>query len=153
MVDFSTLKSTLAYAQLGLISFAAATVPIVGVAQELCGSELFAGEPDAAGLMNQTLEMLDVLEANGVVAFQGVEGRMSIGAVRSALRDGVGSASLLACVLNAQSIEFAAGSSNHVVACPKPFGGGGGGATGPSAGQLFCTNEVAAYSQYLGSEG
>lgn len=154
MADFDGLKRTLAYARLGLVSLAAVVAPITGAAQELCGPDLFAGEPDADRLMNRTLELLNVLEANGVVAFEGVEGRMSIDSARQALQDGVGSASLLGCVVNATSIEFAGDQGNRVVACgsvggPSVVQSGGGVLT---AGQLFCTAEVSRISQYLGSE-
>lgn len=154
MGDFARLKTTLAYARLGLVSLTAAVAPITGAAQELCGPDLFAGEPDADRLMNRTMQFLNVLEANGVVAFQGIEGRMSVDDARRALQDGVGSANLLGCVVNATSIEFAGSAGNQVVAC------GSGGQTSllepgggvPSAGQLFCTAEVTRISQYLGSE-
>ncbi len=156
MVDFRKLKTTLAYARLGLVSLTAAIVPITGTAQELCGIELFEGEPDAAGLMNLTLEFLDILEINGVVAFQGSEGRVSVNAARQSLHDGVGSATLLACVVYSESIEFAVGSRNQIIGCdidgvPSLFQKGGR-STGPTTGRLFCTNEVASISQYLGSE-
>ena len=154
MSDFGRVRTTLAYARLGLVSLAAAVAPITGAAQELCGPDLFAGEPDADRLMNRTMQFLNVLQANGVVAFQGAEGRMSVDDARRALQDGVGSASLLGCVVNATSIEFAGSAGNQVVAC------GAGGQTSllapgngvSSAGQLFCTAEVSRISQYLGSE-
>ena len=59
MVDFSRLKTTLAYTRLGLVSLTAAIAPITSTAQELCGVDLFEGEPDADNLMNQTVEFLD----------------------------------------------------------------------------------------------
>lgn len=159
MVDFSKLKTTLAYARLGLVSLTATIAPITGTAQllqELCGTELFEGLPDADFLMNRTVEFLDVLENNGVVAFQGSEGRISIDAARRSLQDGVGSAILLACVVDSISIEFAVGARNRIIGCntegaPSLFGAGGP-STGSTTGQLFCTREVAAISQYLGSE-
>jgi len=154
MVDFSKLKTTLAYARLGLVSLTATIAPITGTAQELCGTELFEGEPDA---MNLTLEFLGILESNGVVAFQGSEGRISIDAARRSLPDGVGSAILLACVVDSISIEFAVGARNRIIGCntegaPSLFRAGGP-STGSTTGQLFCSREVAAISQYLGSEG
>ena len=148
MADFSRLKTTLAYVRLGLVSVTAAIAPITGAAQELCGTDLFEGEPDAASLMNETLEFLDVLEDSGVIAFQGIEGRMSIDAARRALQDGVGSASLLTCVVDAVSIEFSDGAENHVIVCNAA----GNPSTELTTGQLFCTSEIATVSQYLGSE-
>ncbi|MBF9035883.1 hypothetical protein HKCCE2091_16670 [Rhodobacterales bacterium HKCCE2091] len=156
MVDFRRVKTTLAYARLGLVSLTAAVMPITATAQELCGTDLFEGEPDAADLMAQTLEFLDLLETSGVVAFEGVEGRMSIGAARQALQDGVGSASLLACVVDAESIEFAVDGQDLIVGCdaggmPSVLGSGGA-SPDPTTGALFCTTEVATVSQYLGSQ-
>ena len=156
MADFVKLKTTLAYARLGLVSLTAATVPITAAAQELCGTELFEGLPDADSLMNRTIEFLNILENNGVVAFQGSEGRISIDAVRRSLQDGVGSATLLACVVDSVSIEFAVGADNVVVGCgtlgAPPFLQSGGSNSGSTAGRLFCKSEVAAISQYLSSE-
>ncbi|MAQ82545.1 MAG: hypothetical protein CMH12_04860 [Maritimibacter sp.] len=117
MSDFRKLSTTLSYARLGLVSLTAAIAPITGAAQELCGADLFEGEPDADSLMAKTLEFLDLLEASGVVAFTGVEGKMSVTAAREALLDGVASATLLTCVVNADSIEFNDGSENLVIAC------------------------------------
>ena len=156
MADFSKLKTMLAYSRLGLVSLTAAVTPITAVAQELCGTDLFAGEPDAASLMAQTGEFLSILESNGVVAFQGGEGRMTIESVRRSLEDGVGSATLLACVVNSEAIEFAVGATNVVVGC-NPLGApslfqSNDSSTGASGGRLFCTTEVAAISPYLGSE-
>ena len=157
MADFSRLKTTLGYARLGLVSLSAATVPITATAQEICGTELFEGEPDAADLMNRTVEFLDVLQSNGVVAFQGSEGRITIDAARRSLQEGVGSATLLACVVDAEAIQFGEGADSVVVGCgalgsaPSIVQSDGSGAEAPS-GQLFCTNEFAAISQYLGSE-
>ncbi len=156
MVDFSKLKTTLAYARLGLVSLAATIAPITGTAQELCGTELFEGLPDADFLMNRTVEFLDILENNGVVAFQGSEGRISIDAARRSLQDGVGSVILLTCVVDSNSIEFAVGARNQIIGCntegaPSLFRAGGP-STGSTTGRLFCTREVAAISQYLGSE-
>ena len=156
MVDFGKLRTTLAYARLGLVSLTATIAPITGTAQELCGTDLFEGEPDAASLMNQTVEFLDILKENGVVAFDGNEGRLPIDDARRALEDGVGSASLLSCVVNSESIEFADGTENRIIECdtagaPSLFRSSGAGAA-PSKGQLFCTSEVTAISQYLGSE-
>jgi hypothetical protein len=156
MVDFSKLKTTLAYARLGLVSLTATIAPITGTAQELqeyCGTELFEGEPDA---MNLTVELLGILESNGVVAFQGSEGRISIDAARRSLQDGVGSAILLACVVDSNSIEFAVGARNRIIGCntegaPSLFRAGGP-STGSTTGRLFCTREVVAFSRYLGSE-
>lgn len=156
MTDFNRLKTTLAYARLGLISLSAAIVPITATAQELCGVDLFEGEPDADNLLRETLNFLDVLENNGVVAFDGQEGRMSIGSARQALSEGVGSASLLACVVNSSSIEFALGNQNQVIGCdtggaPSLFQSGG---SNPAVtgGQLFCTTEIVTISRFLGSE-
>ena len=156
MSDFNRLKTTLAYARLGLISLSAAVVPITATAQELCGVDLFEGEPDAADLLNETLDFLDVLENNGVVAFDGNEGRLSIGAARQALSEGVGSASLLACVVNSSSIEFALGAENQIIGCdgagaPSLFQSGGSNSS-VSGGQLFCTTEIVTISRFLGSE-
>ncbi|MBF9031603.1 hypothetical protein HKCCE3408_14470 [Rhodobacterales bacterium HKCCE3408] len=156
MADFGRLRTTLAYARLGLVSLTAAIVPIAGTAQQLCGSDLFEGEPDADSLMAQTLEFLDILEIGGVVAFEGVEGRMSIGAARQALQDGVGSASLLACVVDAESIEFAGGEEGVIVGCdaggaPSILGSSGS-SPDPTTGALFCTTEVATIAQYMGSQ-
>ncbi|WP_425091508.1 hypothetical protein [Tropicimonas sp. S265A] len=156
MVAFQRLKTTLAYARLGLISLTATIAPITGTAQELCGTDLFEGEPDADILMNLTVEFLDVLESNGVVAFQGSDGRVSIDAARQALQDGVGSANLLACVVNSDAIEFAGGAQNQVIGCGT--GGqpsllqAGSPRIGTATGQLFCTQEVVARSQFFGSE-
>ncbi len=156
MADLRRLRTTLAYARLGLVSLTAAIAPITSTAQELCGTDLFEGEPDAARLMSQTIAFLNILEENGVVAFEGTEGRMSIGAARRALRDGVGSASLLACVVNSDSIEFTGSAQNQIIACSTAAGPtlfqSGGQSTAPATGQLFCTSEVATISQYLGSE-
>jgi hypothetical protein len=156
MADFVKLKTTLAYARLGLVSLTAATVPITGAAQELCGTAFFEGVPDAADLMNKTVELLNILENSGVVAFQGSEGRISIDAARRSLQDGVGSATLLACVVDSESIEFAVGAGNVVVGCgtlgAPPFLQSGGSNSGSTAGRLFCRSEDAAISQYLGSE-
>ena len=156
MADLKKLKTTLVYARLGLVSLSAIAVPITSTAQELCGMDLFAGEPDAASLMATTLEFIDILEANGVVAFQGSEGSVPIGSVRSALLDGVGSATLLSCVVNAQAIQVSNGTSDQLVNCnagglPRTLLAGSAGSSSPS-GQLFCTTEVATTSQYLGSE-
>ena len=151
-MDYGKIKSTIFYARLGLMSLTAAIVPITSIAQDICGTSLFESEPDAANLMNQAIELLDVLEDNGVVAFQGIGVPMSIVAVRGAMRDGVSSATLLACVVNAESIEFSVDGTNRVVYCPPPFGGSSS-AADSMAGQLFCTNEVAALSKFLGSEG
>jgi len=156
MADFGKLKTTLAYARLGLVSLTAATVPIAVTAQELCGIEMFEGESDSADLMNKTSEFLGILENNGVVAFQGAEGRMSIDAARRSLQDGVGSATLLACVVDSMAIEFADGAGSVVVECgslgaPSLLQSGGS-TSGTTSGRLFCTSEVAAISQYLGSE-
>ncbi|MDJ1007889.1 MAG: hypothetical protein QNJ13_08700 [Paracoccaceae bacterium] len=150
------MKTTLAYARLGLVSLAAAVAPITGAAQELCGTDLFEGEPDAAVLMDRTIEYLDILKENGVVAFQGDEGRMSVDAARKALEDGVGSASLLACVVNSNSIEFAGEAGSQIIGC-DPISGpmffqSGGTSPGPTTGKLFCTQEVVTMAQYLGSE-
>ncbi len=117
MSDFRKLNTTLAYARLGLVSLTAAIAPITGTAQELCGADLFEGEPDADSLMAKTLEFLDLLEASGVVAFTGVEGKLSVASARQALLDGVASATLLTCVVNADSIEFSDGAENLVIAC------------------------------------
>lgn len=148
MSDFRKLKTTLAYARLGLVSLTTVVAPITGAAQELCGTELLEGEPDAGRLMDETIEFLDILERNGVIAFQGVEGRISVDAARRALRDGVGSASLLTCVVNAVSIEFSDTASNKIVVCDTD----GNANTPLTTGQLFCTSEIATISQYLGSE-
>lgn len=148
MADFRKLRTAFAYARLGLVSLSAVIAPIAGAAQELCGAELFEGEPDAAQLMNETIEFLDILESNGVIAFQGTEGRMSIDAARSALRDGVGSASLLTCVVNATAIEFSDPTKRSIVVCDSE----GNPNTPLTTGQLFCTSEIATISQYLGSE-
>ena len=99
MADFDKLKTTLAYARLGLVSLTAAVAPITSTAQVLCGTDLFEGEPDAASLMNETVEFLNILANSGVVAFEGADGRVSVYAARRALQDGVGSASLLACIV------------------------------------------------------
>ncbi|MDJ0858649.1 MAG: hypothetical protein QNJ03_06200 [Dinoroseobacter sp.] len=158
MADFDKLKTTLAYARLGLVSLTAAVAPITSTAQVLCGTDLFEGEPDAASLMNETVEFLNILANSGVVAFEGADGRVSVDAARRALQDGVGSASLLACIVNSDSIEFAGGPQNQVIGC-----GVGGQPSlvqpavaraniAPSTGQLFCTAEVATVSQYIGSE-
>ncbi|MEM9319061.1 MAG: hypothetical protein AAGA70_08640 [Pseudomonadota bacterium] len=162
------MKKTLAYARLGLVSLSATIVPITATAQELCGSDLFAGQPDAASLMDQTLEFIDILETSGVIAFQGNEGRLTTGAARQALQDGTGSASLLACVVSAEAIEFSGDGQEHIIRCsptgvpsllqlvsastgtlarPERVA-----APGSTAGHLFCTTEVAALSQYLGSQ-
>ena len=156
MSDFNKLSTTLAYARLGLISLSAAIVPITATAQELCGTDLFEGEPDAASLLNETLGFLDVLESNGIVAFDGKEGRMSIGAARQALSEGVGSASLLACVVNSSTIEFALGAQNQIIGCdtagaPSLFQSGGSNSS-LTGGQLFCTTEIVTISRFLGSE-
>jgi len=156
MSDFNRLSTTLAYARLGLISLSAAIVPITATAQELCGTDLFEGEPDAASLLNETLNFLDVLESNGIVAFDGKEGRMSIGAARQALSEGVGSANLLACVVNSSTIEFALGAQNQIIGCdtagaPSLFQSGGSNSS-PTGGQLFCTTEIVTISRFLGSE-
>ena len=156
MVDFSRLKTTLAYTRLGLVSLTAAIVPITSTAQELCGVDLFEGEPDADNLMNQTVEFLDILKTSGVVAFQGSEGRMTVDNAREALQDGVGSASLLACVVNSESVEFVEEEKVRVIACgasgqPSLFQATNID-TSPTVGQLFCTQEIASISKYLGSE-
>lgn len=117
MADFRKLSTTLAYARLGLVSLTAAVAPITGAAQELCGTDLFAGEPDEASLMGKMIEFLDILETNGVVAFDGSEGRVSVSAARQALQDGVGSATLLSCVVNSDTIEFTDGDQNLIIAC------------------------------------
>lgn len=148
MADFSRLKTTFAYARLGLVSITAAVAPITGIAKELCGTDLFEGEPDAAGLMNETIAFLDILASNGVIAFEGSEGRIAVDAARRALQDGVGSASLLTCVVNAVSIEFADGAENRIVVCNSARNPD----TQLTTGQLFCTSEVATIAQYLGSE-
>jgi len=148
MADLAKLKTTLAYARLGLVSLAAVAAPIASLAQELCGTELLEGEPDAARLMGETIEFLDILEANGVTGFRGVEGQVSIDAARRALRDGVGSASLLTCVVGATSIEFADTASNKVVVCDIA----GNPNTALTTGRLFCTAEIATIARYLGSE-
>lgn len=125
MVRFQSLKTTLTYARLGLVSLSAVIVPITATAQELCGLDLFAGEPDAVELMNQTIVFLDILETEGVSAFLGREGRISITDARQALQDGIGSASLLACVIDAEAIEFTgelAGGENGVVVSCNSFG-------------------------------
>ena len=155
MADFKKLKTTLAYARLGLISLSATVVPINAVAQELCGTDVFEGQPDEAFLMAQTMEFFDILEGNGIVSFEGAEGRMSIESARQALQDGVGSAILLSCVLSSSSIEFTGNSENVIVACnssglPTPFRFQR--REGSNSGQLFCRTEFAAYSRYLGSE-
>lgn len=156
MADFKKLKTTLAYARLGLISLAAAVVPITSTAQELCGTDLFQGEPDAARLLSETVKFLDILETNGVLAFQGSEGRISIEAARKALEDGVGSASLLSCVVNSDSIEFGADGQKQIVGCdvlgtPTVVQPGSTDIVSRN-GQLFCTREAVTISQYLGSE-
>lgn len=117
MADFKRLGTTLAYVRLGLVSFTAMVLPITAVAQELCATDLFAGEPDEARLIEATFEFFDILETNGVVAFEGSEGRLSVGGARRALEDGVASASMLSCVVNADTIEFASGTENRVIAC------------------------------------
>lgn len=157
MVDFSKLRTTLAYTRLGLVSLTAAVAPITATAQELCGTDLFEGEPDAAELMNQTVEFLDILKTNGVVAFEGFEGRMTVDSARQAIQDGVGSASLLACVVNSESIEFIEDEEVRVIACgsagaPSLFKSSNIETPATTGGQLFCTQEVAAISKYLGSE-
>lgn len=156
MSKLKQLNTTLKYARLGLISLTAVIVPITSVAQELCSNELFEGEADSAALMSQTVEFLDTLKANGVTAFEGSEGRLSIDKAREALQDGVGSVKLLSCVVNSDSIEFSDGDGSQVVACDSA----GGSVPAASArtnsshspGQLFCTAEVAAVSKYVGSE-
>lgn len=149
MADFSNLKTTLAYVRLGLVSLSAAVAPITGAAQELCATDMLASEPDAASLMNNTLAFLDTLEEGGVVAFEGSEGRMSVGAVRRALLNGDGSASLLTCVVNASAMEFSDGATSRIVACD--FAGNPN--TELTTGQLFCSREATTIAQYLGSEG
>lgn len=156
MANFNRLKTTLAYARLGLVSLSAVIAPITATAQELCGTDLFEGEPDAQELLQETLDFLDVLENNGIVAFQGSEGRVSISAARQSLNEGVGSVSLLACVVNSASIEFAMGAQNQVIGCdtagaPSLFQTANVNPM-PSAGKLFCTGEMVAISKFLGSE-
>lgn len=156
MANFKRLKTTLAYARLGLVSLSAAIAPITATAQELCGTDLFEGEPDAQDLLNETLNFLDVLENNGIVAFEGSEGRISVSAARQSLNEGVGSASLLACVVNSAAIEFAIGAQNQVIGCdtagaPSLFQSGSPNPT-PSGGQLFCSSEIVTISKFLGSE-
>lgn len=183
MVRFKSLKTKLAYARLGLLSLGAVVAPITSTAQELCGSDLFIGEPDAAELMDQTLLFLDVLESEGVTAFVGREGRIGIMDARQALQDGIGSASLLACVVDAEGIEFEGEEGAVVISCnatgaaslapqlsattgslerPQTLAirsiadtlGSPASALdfGRSSGALFCTTEVAAFAQYMGSQ-
>lgn len=156
MANFSKLKTALAYARLGLISLSAVISPITVTAQELCGTALLEGEPDAEELLNETLNFLDILKSNGIVAFEGSEGRVTIEAASQALREGVGSASLLACVVNSESIEFAIGAENQVIGCdtvgaPSLFQAGSP-SPAPTGGQLFCTGEIVTISKFLGSE-
>ena len=106
--------------------------------------------------MSDTLDFLNILETNGVVAFEGSEGRMSVDLARQALQEGVGSARLLACVVNSASIEFAFGSERQVIHCdssslPAVFQTEGPSPT-KTAAQLFCSSEVATISKFLGSE-
>jgi len=156
MAKLDQLITTLRYARLGLVSLSVTIVPITAAAQEICASDFFEGEPDAANLMNQTIVFLDVLKDNGVIAFEGAEGRLTVDSAKQALVDGVGSFDLLNCVVNSDSIEFADGAGSKVISC----GNGGGasvartsvGAPSPSSSQMFCTTETATVAQYLGSE-
>lgn len=174
MVDFRDLKTTLAYVRLGLVSMTAAILPVTATAQELCGIDLFAGEPDAAGLMNEMNTFFDILEGGGIVAFDGLEGRVTIEGARQALQEGVGSAQLLSCVIEAEAFVFETDGKDHIVSCgpegsaslvqpvradlgppsrPWPVVGPVETASiGRSQGSLFCTPEVAAFAQYLGSQ-
>ena len=64
----------------------------------------------------------------------------------------------MACVVDSDSIEFAFGARNQIIGCNTEGAAlifsteAGGPSTGSTTGQLFCTREVAAISQYLGSE-
>lgn len=117
MTKLDTLRKTFAYARLGLVSLAATVAPMTAIAQDLCGADLFAGEPDADSLMAQATDFIDLLASNGVIAFQGREGRVAIQEARAALQDGVGSARLLVCVVEAETIEFNTDGETTVVAC------------------------------------
>lgn len=176
MEKFKRVRNTLVYARLGLVSLGAAIAPISLAAQELCASDLFAGEPDEAELMAETLEFIDILENGGVTAFHGKEGRLTIQDARQAIQDGVGSAFLLSCVVDAEGIEFSEAEEDVVVSCDsvgmasvfqavnrtsgppqRPWSAAdrtdtGISTFGPSAGKLFCTTEVAAFAPYLGSQ-
>lgn len=174
MSDFRRLAATLAYARLGLVSLTAAIAPIAGAAQELCGVDLFEGEPDADILMERTMAFLDILEEGGIVAFDGQEGRVTLDGAREALREGVGSASLLACVVDAEAIVVDAEGDGHIIRCgtegaaalvsplradiappsrPWPVVGAvETAALGQQTGALFCTPEIASFAQYMGSQ-
>lgn len=155
MVNFVKLKASLRYARLGLISLSAIVAPVTVVAQELCALEMLEDEPDADALLANVVEFLDVLETNGVVAFEGQEGRVSIDSARRSLQDGIGSVSLLSCVVMAESIEFSGAGGNTVIAC-----GGGASSLFPAesssrlgSASLFCASETASFTEYLSSEG